>query len=565
MGGQYKEEQSKLIDLNENKGPEIDELLLEAEEHLAESAGASPADAPLVAAPRPGLQHDTVVILDFGAQYSQLIARRVRELGVYCELLPFDAPTADIERLHPQAYILSGGPASVYDEGAPSLPPYVLASERPVLGICYGMQLLTEAYGGRVEPASHREFGPASIQRSGESPLFDGLEDALAVWMSHGDRVATLPEGFTVLASSPNAPFAAMGRGTTLGIQFHPEVAHTPRGSEILANFLFKVAGLKPTWRASSFVEGAVEQIRASVGDGRVLCGLSGGVDSSVAAALVHKAIGERLVCLFVDNGLLRQDEAAEVEDTFGRNLHMNLVTIDASDRFLAALEGVADPEEKRKRIGATFIRVFEEEAARLGDFEFLAQGTVYPDVIESATPERPTAARIKTHHNVGGLPADLRFKLVEPLRYLFKDEVRAAGLELGLPEEIVWRHPFPGPGLAVRVLGAVSRDRLETLRAADAIVRGELRAAGLDREIWQTFAVLLPVQSVGVMGDNRTYADAVAVRAVTSVDGMTADWAKIPYDVLGRISNRIVNEVPRVNRVVYDITSKPPATIEWE
>jgi GMP synthase (glutamine-hydrolysing) len=395
--------------------------------------------------------------------------------------------------------------------------------------------------------------------------LFAGLEDELPVWMSHGDKVAELPQGFQVLAASPNAPIAAMGRGTTLGLQFHPEVVHTPQGAEILRNFLFRVAGLRPTWSASSFIEGAVGQIRDAVGEGRVLCGLSGGVDSSVASALVHRAVGDRLTCLFVDNGLLRQNERDEVVETFGRNLRMNLVVADASDRFLSALEGVADPEEKRKRIGNTFIRVFEEEAARLGHFEFLAQGTVYPDVIESATPERPSAARIKTHHNVGGLPADLRFKLVEPLRYLFKDEVRRAGLELGLPEEIVWRQPFPGPGLAVRVLGPVSRERLATLRAADAILRHELREGGLEREVWQSFAVLLPIQSVGVMGDNRTYADVVALRAVTSVEGMTADWAKLPYDVLGRISNRIVNEVPHVNRVVYDITSKPPATIEWE
>jgi GMP synthase (glutamine-hydrolysing) len=383
--------------------------------------------------------------------------------------------------------------------------------------------------------------------------------------MSHGDRVTEPPAGFELLAVSDNAPVAAMGRGQVLGIQFHPEVVHTPQGKEVLSNFLFGVAGLRPTWNSASFIETAIDQIREAVGDGRVLCGLSGGVDSSVAAALVQRAIGDRLVCLFVDNGLLRQDEAAEVVETFGRNMHMNLVAVDAADRFLDRLEGVDDPEEKRKRIGETFIRVFEAEALKLGEFDFLAQGTVYPDVIESASPERPSAARIKTHHNVGGLPKDLRFKLVEPLRYLFKDEVRQVGLELGLPEEIVWRHPFPGPGLAVRLLGPITRERLATLRAADAILRHELREADLMRETWQAFAVLLPVRSVGVMGDYRTYADVVAIRAVSSVDGMTADWAKLPYDLLGRVSSRIVNEVPHVNRVVYDITSKPPATIEWE
>jgi GMP synthase (glutamine-hydrolysing) len=356
-----------------------------------------------------------------------------------------------------------------------------------------------------------------------------------------------------------------MGKGAVLGIQFHPEVVHTPKGKEILANFLFNVAGLKPTWTTASFIEQATRSIREQVGDGRVLCGLSGGVDSSVAAALVHEAIGDNLVCLFVDNGLLRQGEAEQVVENFGRHMRINLVAVDASEKFLAALAGVSDPEEKRKRIGATFIRVFEAESAKLGHFEFLAQGTLYPDVIESATPERPNAARIKTHHNVGGLPSDLKFKLVEPLRYLFKDEVRRVGLELGLPDDIVWRQPFPGPGLAVRILGPVNRPRLDTLRAADAIVRAELTGAGLDREIWQFFAVLLPIQSVGVMGDYRTYADVVAVRAITSSDGMTADWAQIPYEVLARISTRIVNEVPNVNRVVYDITSKPPATIELE
>lgn len=544
---------------------EIDELLLEAEEAIAEEAGRPEPQGPKVSAPRPAQEHDTVVVLDFGSQYSQLIVRRVRELGVYAELLPCDAPQEEIARLQPAAFILSGGPASVYDPGAPQLPPYVLLNEMPVLGICYGLQLLTRAYGGTVEPSTHREFGPSTVRRVADSPIFEGLTGELPVWMSHGDRVTGVPEGFEVLAVSDNAPVAAMGRGPVLGIQFHPEVAHTPQGKEVLSNFLFNVAGMRATWTPAAFIETAVHQIREAVGDGRVLCGLSGGVDSSVAAALVHRAIGDRLVCLLVDNGLLREREAGEVVETFGRNMHMNLVAVDASERFLGALAGVSEPEEKRKRIGETFIRVFEQEAAKLGQFDFLAQGTVYPDVIESASPERPSAARIKTHHNVGGLPKDLRFKLVEPLRYLFKDEVRQVGLELGLPEEIVWRHPFPGPGLAVRVLGEITRERLETLRAADAILRAELRAADLMRETWQAFTVLLPVRSVGVMGDNRTYADAVAIRAVTSVDGMTADWAKLPYEVLGRISSRIVNEVAHVNRVVYDITSKPPATIEWE
>lgn len=522
-------------------------------------------------ASRPNLQGAVkggVVVLDFGSQYTQLIARRVRELGIYSELLTHDAPMSEIERLEPAAYILSGGPASVYEEGAPQLPDYVLESGKPVLGICYGMQLITRALGGEVAPAQHKEYGPAIIRRTGESPLFHGLESDLQVWMSHGDRIESMPEGFEILASSTNAPYAAMGRGNVLGIQFHPEVVHTPQGNAVLSNFLFNVAHIEKNWSPQSFIENAIEQIRAQVGDKRVLCGLSGGVDSAVAAALIHKAIGDKLTCLFVDNGLLRLNEAEEVVEVFGRNLHMDLVTVDASDRFLEALAGVSDPEEKRKKIGATFIRVFEAKTAKLeqaAHYEFLAQGTLYPDVIESATPERPNAARIKTHHNVGGLPADLQFKLVEPLRYLFKDEVRRVGLELGLPEEIVWRQPFPGPGLAVRVLGPVSKPRLDTLRAADAIVRAELKAAGLDRIIWQSFAVLLPIQSVGVMGDYRTYADVVAIRAVTSSDGMTADWAQIPYDVLGKISSRIVNEVPHVNRVVYDVTSKPPATIEWE
>jgi GMP synthase (glutamine-hydrolysing) len=522
-------------------------------------------EAEEVMAPHPAGGHDAVGIVDFGSQYTQLIARRVRELGVYCEILHPDSPASEVERLRPRAYILSGSPASVYDDGAPGMPSYVEQGDAAVLGICYGMQLLTHTRGGVVEPSAHREYGPATVRHRGGSPLFEGLGEELPVWMSHGDRVARVPEGFTLLASSQNAPIAAFGNERVVAIQFHPEVAHTPQGKEILSNFLFKIAGLKPTWSAASFIEDAIGQIRQAVGEGSVLCGLSGGVDSSVAAALVHRAIGDRLTCLFVDNGLLRKDEATEVAATFGGMLGMKVVAVDASERFLSRLEGVTDPEEKRKRIGETFVRVFEEEAARLGNFEFLAQGTVYPDVIESATPERPNAARIKTHHNVGGLPSDLRFKLVEPLRYLFKDEVRRVGLELGLPHDVVWRHPFPGPGLAVRVLGEITLERLDTLRDADAIVREELHASDLYGETWQAFAVLLPVRSVGVMGDFRTYADAIAIRIVTSVDGMTADWARLPYDVLARMSNRIVNEVAKVNRVVYDITSKPPATIEWE
>src|SRR5688500_13601269 len=516
-----------------------------------------------IEAPSPARHHDVVAVIDFGSQYTQLIARRVRELGVYCEIVHPDASEGDLRRLRPKAFILSGGPASVYDPGAPLLPDFVTGSDRPVLGICYGMQLITQAHGGAVEPASHREYGPATVKHNGGSRLFEGLGEELRVWMSHGDRVAKLPEGFAVFASSANAPVAAFGKEQIIGIQFHPEVAHTPQGKEILANFLFKIAGLEPTWSAASFIGDAVAQIREAVGEGSVLCGLSGGVDSSVAAALVHRAIGDRLTCLFVDNGLLRKGEAEEVGATFGRGMGMKVVAVDASDRFLGRLEGVTDPEEKRKRIGETFVRVFEEEAARLGNFEYLAQGTVYPDVIESATPERPNAARIKTHHNVGGRPADLSCKAVEPRRSLVKAGVRRVGVELSLPQEIVWRHPFPGPGLAVRLLGEVTRARLATLREADAIVREELHNSNLYGETWQAFAVLLPVRSVGVMGDFRTYADVVAIRIVNSVEGMTADWARLPHEVLATMSNRIVNEVPHVNRVVYDITSKPPATIE--
>jgi GMP synthase (glutamine-hydrolysing) len=508
---------------------------------------------------------DTVVVLDFGSQTAQLITRRVRECRVYCELLPHDTPWERVAALGARGIILSGGPASVYEPGAPQMPDWVLESGLPVLGICYGMQLVARALGGQVEPGARREYGQARVQVANADGLFAGIPRDLDVWMSHGDYVENLPPGFVELARSHNGHLAAMSRGSVLAVQFHPEVAHTPQGVNLLRNFLYDTCGLTGNWTAGSFVEMAVTEIRQQVGDGRVLLALSGGVDSSVAAALLHRAIGDQLACVFVDNGLLRQDEAAGVVDVFQRHFGLNLVAVDASDRFLSRLAGVTDPEQKRRIIGAEFVRVFEEEAAKLGHFDFLAQGTLYPDVIESTTRDTKATHRIKTHHNVGGLPADMRFKLVEPLRWLFKDEVRAAGLQLGLPEEIVYRQPFPGPGLAVRCLGEVTRERLAILRAADAIVRAEIDQSPLAREVWQYFAVLLPVQTVGVMGDGRTYAQMVGVRAVQSADAMTADWARLPHDLLARISSRIVNEVHGVNRVVYDISSKPPATIEWE
>lgn len=518
------------------------------------------------------VQHDEmVVVLDFGGQYSQLIARRIRECNVYCEIWPYSAPVERIKAAKPQGIVFSGGPSSVYAEKAPKCDPEIFQLGIPVLGICYGMQLMTHSLGGVVSRADSREYGKTVLYVDSHAGLFADLGDDAVMpakttqcWMSHGDYVTQPPAGFTVFAHTDNSPVAAIGNAAKklYGVQFHPEVVHTPEGMKMLKNFLYEICRCKASWTMGSFAEQTIKQIREKVGDKKVLCALSGGVDSSVAALLVHKAIGKQLTCVYVDHGFMRKGESEQVVKTFRDGFDMNLVHVDAQERFMARLQGVTEPETKRKIIGEEFIRVFEAEANKLGEIDFLVQGTVYPDVIESGT---DAAACIKSHHNVGGLPEDMQFSLIEPLRDLFKDEVRAVGKELGMPDEIVWRQPFPGPGLAIRIIGDITAERLEILRDADAIVQEEIKRAGLYRQIWQSFAVLPAMRSVGVMGDERTYAYTIALRIVNSDDGMTADWVRLPYELLETISCRIVNEVKDVNRVVYDITSKPPSTIEWE
>ena len=510
------------------------------------------------------MQHELILVIDFGGQYNQLIARRVRECGVYCEIIPYTYTLEQIKAKNPKGIIFTGGPNSVYAEETPKVDAGVFELGVPVLGICYGHQFMAHTLGGHVESAGISEFGKTSVELQTDCSLFKGVEGRNICWMSHNDYVSEVPEGFQTYAMTSECPVAAMinDERKLYGVQFHPEVEHTPFGRKMLSNFLFEICQVKGDWTMASFAKTKIEEIKALVGEGKVLCALSGGVDSSVAAVLVHKAIGKQLTCVFVDHGLLRKDEGDTVEQVFREKFDMNLIRVNAKDRFMAKLAGVSDPERKRKIIGEEFIRLFEEESNKLGKVDYLVQGTIYPDVVESGT---GTSATIKSHHNVGGLPEDMDLKLIEPLRELFKDEVRAVGEELGIPSELVWRQPFPGPGLAIRVLGEVTEEKLEITREADAIFREEIAKAGLERKIWQYFACLPNIRSVGVMGDGRTYNHAIALRAVTSSDGMTSDWAHIPFSVLDDISRRIVNEVPGVNRIVYDITSKPPATIEWE
>jgi len=512
-------------------------------------------------------QRESILIVDFGSQYSRLIARRVRESSVYCEIIAHNTEWDAVEGLNPKGIILSGGPASVYDETSPLAPLWVFESGLPILGICYGMQVLVHQLGGKVAASTKKEYGHAVLhQNKPNESLFTGLPQSLSVWMSHADQVTELPSGFVSMAHTDNSPIAVIGNNKgILGIQFHPEVVHTPQGSNIIENFLTKTCNMGQTWTPGNFVSDSINKIKEQVGKGKVICALSGGVDSAVAATLVHRAVGDQLTCIFVNNGLMRRDEPDRVRETFEKYMNINFIYSESTERFLTGLAGVIDPERKRKTIGEEFINVFDEEASKLGTVDFLTQGTLYPDVIESKTSDNSVSATIKTHHNVGGLPEHMKMELVEPLRYLFKDEVRQVGLELGLPEEMVFRQPFPGPGLAIRIMGEVTLEKLEILRAADWIVMDEIKANGLYNELWQTFAVLTGSRSVGVTGDFRTYGHVIAIRAVKSDDAMTADWARLPYDVLANISSRISNEVPDVNRVVFDITSKPPGTIEWE
>ena len=511
------------------------------------------------------VEKETVVVIDFGSQYSMLIARRVRECNVYCEIVQYDDPWEKVRELKPRGFILSGGPASVYADEAPLAPYWVYESRLPILGICYGMQVLSHQLGGKVTPGDKHEYGHSILHLSStDNPLFADLEPEFPVWMSHGDRIDKMPTDFTSLAYTDNSPVAVMGNQQgIIGLQFHPEVIHTPNGKTIIKNFLYNICGCHGTWTPSNFAAESIAKIKEQVGDDKVICALSGGVDSAVVATLIHKAIGDNLICIFVNNGLLRKEEAERTIQVFKKNLKMNLIYIEATDRFLKRLEGITDPEKKRKLIGEEFIRIFEEEASKLTEAKYLAQGTLYPDVIESAGTKASKV--IKSHHNVGGLPSDMTLSLIEPVRLLFKDEVRLVGLALGLPEEMIWRQPFPGPGLSIRIIGEVTRESLDMLREAGWIVMNETKKAGLYRQLWQIFAVLTPVKSVGVMGDYRTYGNVAAIRAVTGEDAMTADWARLPYDLLARISNRIVNEVKGITRVVYDISSKPPSTIEWE